>query len=186
MPALWSLQSFLLLITCPRIEQVSMLTSAAGRMALLLGLHKPQNPKLFLFWSCVLASRWDSLRNAESRATSRPCPDLMTFAPSSGPEEATIFTWFFDMVADADGERCGGNFGAQLHGNDWEAHLHQMGAGIITLSPGLKEMMILTRMYLRGEVDEHAVQNIGGLAKQCRASNLNPFASVLQGLGVDK
>jgi hypothetical protein len=110
----------------------------------------------------------------------------MTFAPSSGPEEATIFTWFFDMVADADGERCGGNSGAQLHGNDWEAHLHQMGAGIITLSPGLKEMMILTRMYLRGEVDEHAVQNIGGLAKQCRASNLNPFASVLQGLGVDK
>ncbi|VUC21919.1 unnamed protein product [Clonostachys rosea] len=186
MPSLWSLQSFLLLISCPRIEQVSMLISAAGRMALLLGLHKPQNPKLFLFWSCVLASRWDSLRDPDTRATSRPCPDLMTFAPSYGPEEVTIFTWFFDMVADADGERYGGNSGAQPYGNDWEAHLHQMGASIIVRSPGFKEMVTLTRMYLRGEVDERVVQSIGGLAKQCRASNLNPFASVLQGLGIDK
>lgn len=186
MPSLWSLQSLLLLITCPRVPQPSMLTSAACRMALLLGLHKPQNPRLLLFWSCVLASRWDSLCRADSSTFSRPSPDLMSLAPSSGPEDATIFTWLFTMVTEADQERCGPDSATKRTDCDWEGSFHEAAASIGTGIRGLREIMVLTRLYLMGKREE--AQNISEakktIAKLCPAVNLNPFASALKGLGL--
>ena len=63
LPTASSLQSILLLLVSPLFSQASIMTAPACRMALTLGLHRPQAPRPDMYCSCIIASRWQVLKS---------------------------------------------------------------------------------------------------------------------------
>ncbi|KIW28372.1 uncharacterized protein PV07_08042 [Cladophialophora immunda] len=105
LPTLSTLQSILLLLASPQFSQQSMMTASACRMALTLGLHRPHYPQPILYWSCIVAARWESLRSIGTRSTDRVCFDLETTPPHTEPDPRTIFGALYHLLAHADRNR---------------------------------------------------------------------------------
>ncbi|OAG39672.1 hypothetical protein AYO21_06140 [Fonsecaea monophora] len=105
LPTLSTLQSLLLLLASPRFSQQSMMTASACRMALTLGLHRPHHPRPVLYWSCIVAARWESLRSASTRSADRVCFDLEMTPPQTEPDPLTIFGALYHLLACADRNR---------------------------------------------------------------------------------
>jgi hypothetical protein len=74
-------------------------------MALTLGLHRPHDPRPVLYWSCIIAARWQSLKEPSSRALSPLCFDLDNASPMFEPKSATIFGSIYHLLARADTNR---------------------------------------------------------------------------------
>ncbi|KIW87407.1 uncharacterized protein Z519_12043 [Cladophialophora bantiana CBS 173.52] len=105
LPTVSTLQSILLMLASPRFSQQSMMTASACRMALTLGLHRPHYPKPILYWSCIVAARWESLRSVSTRLTDRVCFDLETTPPHTEPDPKTVFGALYHLLACADENR---------------------------------------------------------------------------------
>ena len=100
LPTLSTLRAILLLLTSPLFSsQSSILTNCACRMALILGLHQPGHPRPELYWSCIIAARWQSLKDSAYGMPARHCFDLDTTQPQSEPDHDSLFGALYHLLA---------------------------------------------------------------------------------------
>lgn len=105
LPTVTTLQSILLLLASPRFSQSSMMTASVCRTALTLGLHRPQHPRPVLYWSCIVAARWESLRDPMGQSSDSVCFDLASAQPHTEPDPGTVFGALYHFLACADKRR---------------------------------------------------------------------------------
>jgi hypothetical protein len=102
LPTVPTLQSLLLLLASPCFDQSSLMTASACRMALTLGLHRSDREDgLMIYWSCIVAARWESLKSQKMQTESPLCFDLETTCPRTVPDPDTVFGQVYQLLMPA-------------------------------------------------------------------------------------
>lgn len=102
LPSTSTLQSLLLLLCCPVLSELQspMMVTAACRMAISLGYHRPEAHRPILYWSCIAWARWEWLKNREPG--SPLCVDVESDHPRISPDPSTWFGSFYLLLAQAE------------------------------------------------------------------------------------
>lgn len=102
LPSMPTLKAILLLLACPKVMDTSMLVAGACRMALILGCHRPSASNPTIYWSCIIAARWEMLKDPTTQKSRTLCFDLDSAPPSTEPNKDTPFGQIYQVLKEAD------------------------------------------------------------------------------------
>jgi hypothetical protein len=118
-----------------------------------------------IYWSCIVAARWDSLKNPLTRATDFVCLDLPSAPPLTEPDHESPFGALFYLLQSADQRR------NELRSCfSFESCLDQSNRQIF-------QLLGLLAMFLAGEAGRLDDFRRG---PECQFLNLNPFNHAIQ------
>ncbi|KAF4629733.1 hypothetical protein G7Y89_g8413 [Cudoniella acicularis] len=179
LPTVSSFKSMILLLASPLFSQSSIMTASACRMALTLGLHRPQHPHPELYWSCIVAARWQALKRSQNGAVGRLCFDLEKTPPETEPDRNSFFGAIYHLLAAADPNHTAPEnsiphpIGTEMSPGYPFKFGNLIRGSTLEQNPTLYSLLDLLQKYLSGSLSEAdtAIMDV----QRSLAFELNPF-----------